>query len=100
MTNNIEWEDPPPKRGLKLLNPEVLDALKKRPGQWAKLGIYTYPSGAYQAIRNIRNNRSDLDDGLEFRAVSRGQTSTAYARYVKPTKPVRKPSAEKVGGAK
>lgn len=88
--DGIEWGDPPPanRAGRISFEPEVLAALKARPGTWAKVHTYPSASGAYTVKRKLKaGDHRQLAAG-EWEAESRNTgtkakpSSALWLRYI------------------
>jgi len=53
--SDFVWEDPPPDgRGLVVLS-VILDELRARPGEWARVAAYSTPASAGPIARRLKN---------------------------------------------
>lgn len=82
--DGIVWEDPP--RRVNQASPEVfdgvLDQVKARPGEWARIRSYDSQSPAYSGRKRLHSARHRHDEKWEFK-VARidGDGYGLYARY-------------------
>lgn len=88
VTHRIRWEDPPPSRGGKLaatVHIDVAEKLRKRPGQWGVIAVYSTNRAASSAAQMIRSGRwAAYSPAGTYEAVARvvEQESRVYARYI------------------
>ncbi|WP_405824117.1 hypothetical protein OG705_28905 [Streptomyces sp. NBC_00838] len=79
---NLVFESPPPPRKANPDNDAIADKLRKRHGEWAKVGAFT---NAETTAANIRRGRPKaFEPSGAFEAVSRkvGDETFLYVRYV------------------
>lgn len=85
-TVGIVWETPPPRRPGRTSRTidtilEALPALQGRPGEWARVAVYSSKSSAGSARTACQ--KKDEFNGLEFRASQvGGPGSRLYARWI------------------
>lgn len=65
----IVWE-PPPRRQRPSQFDTALEAVRDKPGEWARLRLYKSSAAAYGARRRLTSNHSTHDERWEF-AVAR-----------------------------
>ena len=88
-TSELVWEEPPAQRGGRAVSERhavIADALKKKPGEWAKVGQSETNDGLATAIR--KSKAVSFRDGVyEARSVKTGEKSyDIFARYIEPRK--------------
>lgn len=86
-TSALTWEAPPTNRGGRAASPRhaaIADALKGKPGEWAKVGTGETNDGLASAIR--KSTAVAFRDGVyEARSVKTGEKSyDIFARYIEP----------------
>lgn len=73
-TNTVTWEEPPvTRRGRKGVMPAIVEQLKTRPGQWARIQVKQVTASQY-AKRHPEIEVTSRNAGKPSRAV--------YARYI------------------
>ena len=79
--DGLVWEDPPRKSPTEVFD-GALDAVKARPGEWARVRTYDSQSPAYAARKRLHGARHRHDERWQF-SVNRidGDGWGLYARY-------------------
>lgn len=79
--DGLVWEEPPAYRKSfgDIFGPKVV-ALKRRPGEWARVHEYPKPSSAQGSTAKLRK----LFPDIQWRAAKHGSGSAIWARYVEP----------------
>lgn len=88
-TSALVWEEPPTTRGGRAASPKqaaIADALKGKPGEWAKVSAGETNDGLASAIR--KSTGVAFRDGVyEARSVKTGDKSyDIFARYIEARK--------------
>lgn len=82
--DGLVWEDPPRRRTATspVVVDGVLDQVKEKPGEWARIRSYDSQSPAYSGRKRLHGARHRHDEHWEFR-VARidGDGWGLYARY-------------------